>query len=83
MPGMWMISEEIPSLRDAIHSLMRHLDPHSEYLDPEEVKRLNETREGQFTEDRDRVSIEKDTLNILRFCRAVRRRKAWCQAIRS
>lgn len=53
-------------LRDAIHSLMRHLDPHSEYLDPEEVKRLNETREGQFTGIGIEFLIEKDTLNILR-----------------
>lgn len=53
-------------LQDAIESLMKHLDPHSEYLDPMEVKRLNETREGQFTGIGIEFLIEDDTLHILR-----------------
>ncbi len=53
-------------LEDAIHSLMGHLDPHSEYLSPAEVLRLRESREGVFTGIGVEFIIHEDTLHILR-----------------
>lgn len=50
----------------AIQSLMGQLDPHSEYLPPEEVRRLRETRDGRFSGIGVEFTIMDDTVYVLR-----------------
>lgn len=53
-------------LQGAIESLMRRLDPHSEYLPPAEVLRLKESREGRFTGIGIEYTVMDDTVYVLR-----------------
>lgn len=51
---------------NAIQGLMAQLDPHSEYLPPEEVRRLRETRDGRFSGIGVEFTIMDDTVYVLR-----------------
>jgi carboxyl-terminal processing protease len=53
-------------IQGAITSVVRRLDPHSEYLSPDDVLRLKETREGLFAGIGIEFVLVNDTLAVLR-----------------
>lgn len=50
---------------DAIRGMLEELDPHSSYLDPEEVKEMNEPLEGNFDGIGIQFNMNKDTLYVV------------------
>lgn len=52
-------------VEDAIKGMLEDLDPHSSYLDPDEVKRANEPLKGNFKGVGIEFNILKDTLMVV------------------
>ncbi len=52
-------------VEDAIAGMLKNLDPHSEYLSPEEVQRLNEPLDGGFEGIGIQFNILNDTLLVV------------------
>ncbi len=50
---------------DAIRGMLEELDPHSSYLDPQEVKEMNEPLEGNFDGIGIQFNMNKDTLYVV------------------
>ena len=50
---------------DAIHGMLKELDPHSSYSDPEETKALTEPLDGNFSGIGVQYNIQEDTLYVI------------------
>lgn len=57
--------DEDELVEDAIISMLKELDPHSTYSDPEEVRKLNEPLQGNFDGIGIQFNMATDTLFVI------------------
>lgn len=57
--------DEEKLVEDAIKGMLNELDPHSNYLDPKEVKEMNEPLQGNFDGIGIQFNMMKDTLYVI------------------
>ena len=58
-------TSETKLVEDAIVGMLDKLDPHSNYMDPEETKEMTETLQGNFDGIGIQFNMMKDTINVI------------------